>query len=124
MSKKRPYALIVEDDAAVAEIFTLVLQEAGYITETVYDGMEAIGRLAIAPPDLVTLDLNLPHLSGKDVLKNIRADERLTHTQVMLVTANTVLADMLREESDLVLLKPVSTSQLRELAERLRPQEE
>ncbi len=119
---KKPYALIIEDDIALAEIFTLVLQEAGYDTETVYDGAQAIGRLAAVTPDLVTLDLNLPHLSGKDILRNIRADDRLAQTTVMLVTANTVLADMLQEESDLVLLKPVSPTQLRDLAKRLRPE--
>jgi len=119
---KKPYALIIEDDIALAEIFTLVLQEAGYATETVYDGVQAIKRLAVVVPDLVTLDLNLPHLSGKDVLRNIRTDDRLSKTSVMLVTANTVLADTLQEESDLVLLKPVSPAQLRQLAKRLRPE--
>ena len=116
-----PHALIIEDDAALAEIFTLVLQEAGYDTDVVEDGALAMERLLAVVPDLVTLDLNLPHISGKEILRNIRADERLADVKVMLVTANAVLADALREDSDLVLVKPVSTAQLRDLARRLRP---
>ncbi len=116
-----PRALIIEDDIALAEIFTLVLQEAGYDTETVNDGALAMERLLAVAPELVTLDLNLPHLSGRDILQNIRADERLAHTKVMLVTANAVIAETLREASDLVLVKPVSPAQLRDLAKRLRP---
>lgn len=116
-----PQALIIEDDSALAEIFTLVLQEAGYKTTVVADGALAMERALEIQPNLVTLDLNLPHVSGKDILRSIRAEETLADVKVMLVTANAILADALRDESDLVLVKPVSTVQLRELAKRLHP---
>ncbi len=81
----------------------------------------SVDMLSGAPPALIILDLHLPFLSGKDLLYYIRADQRFTQTRIMLTTADTVLAENLREEADLVLLKPISPGQLRDLAKRLRP---
>ena len=88
---------------------------------TIEDGQTALARLAEVTPAVVVLDLNLPHVSGDEILHQIRADERLAETRVMLATANAMLAETLRGESDLVLLKPISPDQLRDLASRLRP---
>ena len=117
----KPLALIIEDDKDLADIFTIALQSADFETETIEDGQKALERLAEVVPAVVVLDLNLPYVSGDEILRHIRADERLSETRVMLATANAPLADMLRQESDLVLLKPISPSQLRALAARLRP---
>jgi CheY-like chemotaxis protein len=116
---KRPLALIVEDDQEQADIFARALEMAEFETEIVYDGKAALDRLAAIVPDLVVLDLQLPYVSGDDILHRIRADERLAKTRVMLATADPLMARFLREESDLVLIKPVSFFQLSELATRL-----
>ena len=114
-------ALIIEDDEFLAEIFSLTLQEAEFEIEIIRDGQVALTRLATLTPALVVLDLHLPHISGVDILHQIRADERLAETRVMLATADAIMAENLREDADLVLLKPISTNQLRELAKRLHP---
>ena len=114
-------ALIIEDDEFLAEIFSLTLQEAEFEIEIIRDGRAALTRLATLTPALVVLDLHLPHVSGVDILHQIRADERLAETRVMLATADAIMAENLREDADLVLLKPISTNQLRELAKRLHP---
>jgi two-component system, cell cycle response regulator DivK len=114
-------ALIIEDDEFLAEIFSLTLQEAEFEIEIIRDGRVALTRLAAITPALVVLDLHLPHISGVAILHQIRADQRLAETRVMLATADAILADNLREDADLVLLKPISTNQLRELAKRLHP---
>ena len=120
-AKKQPLALIIEDDANLSEIFALALQKAEFETEVIGDGNTALTRLAKAVPAVVVLDLHLPHVSGDQILRQIRTDERLINTQVMLATADAQMAERLREDSDLVLLKPISFNQLRELAARLRP---
>jgi two-component system cell cycle response regulator DivK len=114
-------ALIIEDDEFLAEIFSITLQEAEFEIEIIRDGQAALTRLAALTPALVVLDLHLPYVSGVDILHQIRADERLAETRVMLATADAIMADNLREDADLVLLKPISTNQLRELAKRLHP---
>lgn len=123
ISGKKPLALIIEDDRPQATIFNQALQIADFDTEIIQDGEAALERLAATVPALVVLDLHLPYVSGADVLRRIRADERLTKTKVILATADPLMAEPLQEDSELVLLKPISFSQLRDLATRLRPRD-
>jgi two-component system alkaline phosphatase synthesis response regulator PhoP len=116
-----PLALIIEDDENLADIFSLALRRAQFEVEIVSDGEAALARLAETVPAVVVLDLHLPHVPGETILHQVRADERLANTQVILATADAFLAGELREDADLVLLKPISPGQLRELASRLRP---
>jgi DNA-binding response OmpR family regulator len=116
-----PLALIIEDDENLADIFSLALRRAQYEVEIVQEGDKALTRLTEIVPAIVILDLHLPHVSGEIILQQLRADQRLAKTRVILATADAFLAGELREEADLVLLKPISPGQLRELASRLRP---
>ena len=79
----------------------------------------ALDTLSDGPSDLVVLDLNIPKITGVEVLRRIRADERLTHTKVVVVSANPHMIDESYDLADLVLQKPVSYSQLHDLIERL-----
>lgn len=116
----KPLALIVEDDPKLSQIFILTLK-SDFETEAIPDGKIALSRLAEIVPAVVVLDLNLPGASGKDILKQIRADVRLSKTKVILATADERQAEFLDAEADIVLLKPVSPLQLREIAARLHP---
>ncbi len=116
-----PLALIIEDDGDLANIFADALQAAQYKTELIADGAVAQTRLREVVPQLVVLDLHLPHVSGEVLLRQIRSTPALAHVKVLIASADPITADMLSAESDLVLVKPVSFSQLRDLAQRLRP---
>ncbi len=118
---KTPLALIIEDDPKLSTIFAETLKLAEFKTETIADGQVALERLTTIVPDVVVLDLHLPHVSGREILHQIRADDRLAQTRVMIVTADAAMADSLKDEADLSLLKPVSIHQLHDLATRLRP---
>lgn len=117
-----PLALVVEDDERLSTIFTEALKQAAFETETARTGQEALEKLAHLTPAVVVLDLHLPDVSGATVLHTIRQEPRLARAQVILATADAAMADSLEDESDLVLIKPVSFSQLRDLAARLRAQ--
>lgn len=114
----KPLALIVEDDPTLNEIFSITLQN-DFETETIADGQAAITRLADIVPTLVILDLHLPGAPGPEILARIRSDERLIQTRVILATADEQKANTIYDQADLVLLKPISPTQLRELAKRL-----
>ena len=116
----QPFALIVEDDRDIAALFRHVLDIAGYRTEIVMHGGEAVERLQSALPDIVLLDLSLPGVPGSVILEDMRADERLKKVPVVVVTAHSHIADNLPVEPDLVLLKPVNLDQLSNLVQRLR----
>jgi CheY-like chemotaxis protein len=115
----QPLAVIIEDDPKLADIFALSMESAGYQCEVIADGNAALARLAEVAPDVVVLDLHLAHVSGEDILRFIRAGEHLANIHVILATADAALADRLGEQVDLVLLKPISPFQLRDLAKRL-----
>ena len=112
-------AFIVEDSTALAEIFAEALMAAGFTTEIISRGDRALARLDRTVPDVVVLDMHLPRVSGDHILRHIRADERLARTRVIVASADDALAEALKEQADLTLLKPISYTQLRDLASRL-----
>ena len=116
----KPFALLIEDDRDIATLFRHVLDMAGYRSESVYDGLEAMKRLATIQPDVVLLDLQLPGLSGVEILKKMRADERMKTIPVVVVTAYAYYAKNMEVEPDLFLLKPVDIHDLSNLVQRLR----
>lgn len=114
----KPFALIIEDDPKLNEIISLTLEE-DFELETCVDGNAAIELLANIVPQVVVLDLNVPGTSGREILTHIRSHQRFWKTRVIVATADSRQAETLHNEVDIILLKPVSPSQLRELALRI-----
>ena len=115
---EKPLALIVEDNPQLNQIFCLTLEDDFEIL-SVSDGGSALRVLGQQVPAILILDLNLPEVSGEGVLDYVRSEERLAATRVILATADSVKADELAHAADLVLLKPISPSQLKILAGRI-----
>lgn len=112
------YGLVIEDDADLVNIFSQALKTAGFETDVCQSGTEALKKLETVVPHVIVLDLHLPGLSGVDVLKHVKAEQRFENTHIIVATADPLLADTLRDQIDLVLIKPVSFRQLQALAER------
>ena len=115
----KPIAFVVEDDPHLSQIFSIALSEF-FVVETITDGAKALAWLTEVVPHLVVLDLNLPGASGSQILRSIRADSRFDSTRVILATADPRQAYDLQDKADIVLLKPISIVQLRDLSERLK----
>jgi len=113
------FALVIEDDRDEAHLFARAVEMAEFDVEVVYSGDTALARLAAAVPDLVVLDLHIPRTSGTQILHHIRGNARLQRTRVIVVTGDPQTAERIRDEADLVLIKPVGFDQLRNLAERV-----
>lgn len=120
----KPFAIVIEDTDDIAQVFQTAMEQAGFESEIIPDGERALERLAEIVPDLVILDLHLPKVSGEQILKYIRADSRLANIKVIVATADSNWAEKLASESTISLLKPISFTQLRQLAERLKPRDE
>lgn len=112
-------ALIIEDDDDLSTIFAEAVRAAGYEPEIIRDGEVARARLANSQPDVVVLDLHLPHVAGTSLLSQIRADPRLAGIRVVVATADPRMAEITRPQADIVLIKPISFSLLRDLTVRL-----
>ena len=117
-----PLALIAEDNAEQAYIFRKALFMSGYQVEVVNNGLAASTRLEEIVPRIVVLDLHLPGMSGEKLLHQIRNDARLKDTKVFLITGDDGLAEKLRDEATITLLKPISFAQLSMLATKFLPQ--
>ena len=100
-------ALIIEDDPKLADIFEIALQRIGVATEIAPDGQLALNRLAVSNPDLVILDIHLPYVSGVEILRQIRNDDRLKSTRVLIVTADVSYVKAMQSEADMIMTKPV-----------------
>jgi CheY-like chemotaxis protein len=100
MSAERKVILLVEDDPNDIELTLRAFRNHPFASEVVvvHDGHAALDylrgtgehaeRAADAPPQVVLLDLNLPGLDGLEVLRRIRADERLRRVPVVILTSS------------------------------------
>lgn len=77
--------LIVEDDPVTSEVFARALQREGHSVQVARDGLQALHALRDTCPDLLVLDLGLPHLPGKELLQRLRQGEH-PNTPVIVVS--------------------------------------
>lgn len=113
-------AMVIEDNPQLSYIFTQSLSAAGYSVTSIANGQEAINKLESIQPILVILDIQLPGASGCKVLDFIRNSTVLKYTWVIVATSEPNMAVTMHQSADLVLIKPVSYIQLRDLAVRFR----
>jgi len=114
------FALIIEDNADLSEIFSRALQTAGFEVETILDGKTAETRLKETIPNVIVLDMHLPLVDGTTLLKQIQADERLSKTRIIIATADSALAEFYRDMATIVMVKPITFSSLRDISARLK----
>jgi CheY-like chemotaxis protein len=111
----QPLALIVDDHGDSAVIFSEAMRIAGFAVEVIRSGDEALARLDGTPPDVIVLDMCLPRVAGTEILRRIRAEERLAHIYVIVVTADPAMAAV-STAADQVVVKPIGFRWLRDLA--------
>jgi two-component system, cell cycle response regulator DivK len=85
--------LIVEDNALNIKLFCDLLAAHGHQPEAVTDSRNAIDAARAFEPDLVITDIQLPHVSGLDLIRLIRKDEELSNVPIMAVTAYSARGD-------------------------------
>jgi DNA-binding response OmpR family regulator len=111
--------LIVEDEAALRETISYMLQKDGYVVEAVRDGLLALDKARKIRPDLIILDLMLPGMDGFDVCRILRKE---MNTPILMLTARDDESDRvtgLEVGADDYLTKPFS---MRELLARVKAQ--
>ena len=85
--------LIVEDNALNIKLFCDLLAAHGHEPEAVTDSRAALDAARNFSPDLVITDIQLPHVNGLDLIRLIRADEKLADVPIMAVTAYSARGD-------------------------------
>ena len=85
--------LVVEDNELNLKLFCDLLRAHGYEAEPVRDGREAVERARGFAPDLVVMDIQMPHVSGLELIEQMKADDGLKRTPIMAVTAYAAKGD-------------------------------
>lgn len=86
MSNPKKKIAVVEDDPFLSKAFLLKLGNSGFETFPVRDGEEAVDVIQKEKPDLILLDLMLPHKSGFEILADLKKDAKLKDIPVLILT--------------------------------------
>ena len=79
--------LVVEDNELNLRLFCDLLNAHGYSAHPVRDGRDAVAKAREVSPDLIIMDIQLPNISGLDLISDIKRDAKLRNTPVLAVTA-------------------------------------
>ncbi len=79
--------LVVEDNELNLKLFCDLLRAHAFVAEPVRDGREAVARARETEPDLIIMDIQMPHVTGYELILELKADEALRRIPVMAVTA-------------------------------------
>ena len=107
--------LVVEDDPDIAQLVAHYLDKAGFSTELLSSGRDALAAMAARPPDLLILDLMLPQVDGLEVCRITRANEATASLPIIMLTARAEESDRivgLELGADDYLAKPFSPNEL------------
>ncbi|QDP20550.1 response regulator [Sphingomonas xanthus] len=85
--------LVVEDNALNIKLFCDLLNAHGHETQPVTDSREALEAARAFRPDLVITDIQLPYVTGIELMQQLRADAELAHVPIMAVTAYSAQGD-------------------------------
>lgn len=117
--------LVAEDDPDIRELVITRLALAGYRTSFASDGATALQSIIQARPSAVVLDINMPNLSGLDVLERLRREPALARIPVLMLTARGApqdVRDALKLGAKDYLTKPFDDQELlRRVNRLLRP---
>lgn len=85
--------LVVEDNELNLKLFCDLLRAHGYAAEPVRDGREAVAAARAFAPDLIIMDIQMPHVSGLELIEELKGDAELKATPIMAVTAYAARGD-------------------------------
>lgn len=94
--KDKDTILVVDDEPVIHKILEGLLFNQGYNLIFANNGLEALEKVAEIPPDLILLDVMMPQMTGFEVCRRLRADEKRQHIPIILVTALDSKEDLAR----------------------------
>ncbi len=116
--------LIVEDNPLNMKLFKEILELHGYVTVAAADGGSALALVRTTRPDVILMDIQLPNMSGFEVIRHLKQDPNLQSIPVVAVTAHAMVGDestVRLAGCEEYLTKPVSIERLLEVVARYAP---
>lgn len=116
--RRPPAILVVDDDPSIRELLEHYLSSAGYEVALADDAIAAGRMFLVATPDLLLIDVSMPHMSGLEFVATLFADKSVPVIPVVFITAHEHFAQDAAELGAECLIKPVAASRLLETVER------
>ncbi len=107
--------MVVDDQPDILDIAKTILERSGYVVQTADSGMKVFSLLEEKKPDLIILDVMMPHMSGLEVLERLKKTAETSSIPVILLTGKVQQEDMQRGYklgADYYVTKPFNTTQL------------
>ena len=115
--------LVVDDEPDVRDFLSTCLEDAGFVVETAVDGYDALEKIKKQAPDLMTLDLVMPRISGIKLMRELRKNDEWKKIPVIIVTAHAkdelgekdvqeLYAEEVRPAPEHIIEKPITPSKL------------
>ncbi len=114
--------LVVDDSAVIRQLIAVNLELEGFEVTTAEDGQAALEMVAEVAPDVITLDVVMPRVTGFEAVARLRADPGTAHIPVVIVSARSQASDVARGEElgvEAYLTKPFEPAELVEVVTRL-----
>lgn len=113
--------LVVDDDQDIRELFIHMLERLGHCAHPASDGVEAVESLTLERWDYMLLDLSMPRMSGRDVLRWLGQHPEGGAPRVVVVSAwgDTDHAELIGLGAHAVLPKPLRLQQLRDVIDEI-----
>lgn len=109
--------LVVEDSTTMSQIMRAILRQIGFRNvDQVQNGNEALTKLRAGNYSIIISDWNMESMSGYDLLKEVRADEKLAHIRFIMVSAEPSIAHVVatkKAKANCYLMKPFNAEALR-----------
>jgi len=109
--------LIVDDDADICQLLSLMLTMSGYQPLVALDGLDAWQQIQQAPPDLIILDVMMPRMDGLTLCKKLRREADTADLPVIMLSGKAhpeAIEEGLRAGADCYLTKPMEMKELRQ----------
>lgn len=121
MAYSKPTIMVVDDDATVRALLCDLLEDAGYHVLAMKSGVNALQALDTFTPALLTLDMEMPGMSGGQVLMALQQRLGKLAPAVIIISAQEILPHFVRYMAQAVIAKPFEIGTLLGVVERLLP---
>ncbi|HEU4325074.1 MAG TPA: response regulator [Roseiflexaceae bacterium] len=118
---RRPTVMVIDDDPPVRDLLCDLFLDAGYEVVRAEDGRNALTKLGMITPDVITLDLEMPGLNGAQVLSIIRQRMRAFPLSIVVISALDPIPATVRNEVQAVVPKPFDIAAVLDVIERVLP---
>jgi DNA-binding response OmpR family regulator len=117
-----PHILVVDDDADLLELVTLVLKRSDYQVTALQDGTKVFPIVEDINPDVILMDIYLGNTDGRNICKDLKSSDKFNAIPVILYSAGNITAQSIRDAmADSFIVKPFNNAEILEKIQSLQP---